>query len=252
MHAKLFWIPVCSLLLGACAGQTRLDSPPRMISSDLWASQNFRDSHPDLKHRLAGQAAFEDEDFAQARIEFLEAARFGDKLSQAMLAEMNWQGVGGAPDPVRAYIWMDLAAERGFVGFVSKRERYWAALNPTERELVALLGEPIQAQYGDRVALPNLRMKFRRGLAGSILARTGSTGNATVIYPGAGPVRLLGNAVGSTLANGGIQMEMASYYDRDLWRIDRYVLWNDKQLDLARRAMVEVGVMQSVPEPVTN
>jgi uncharacterized protein len=245
MRTLKMLLPTCCLLLAACAGQVRNDAVPRVIGADLWSSENFRNSHPDLLHRLAGQVAYEDGDFATARTEFTKAAFYADKLSQGMLAEMDAQGDGASPDPVRAYIWMDLAAERGFVGFVAKRERLWTALSETERGLVALLGAPIYEQYGDAAALPRLGIKFRRGTSGSVLARNGSTGRARVVLPNGG--RLAFRASGAPIAVGGIQMELADYFDRDLWRLDRYVAWNDRQLDLARRAMVEVGSLQSAP-----
>lgn len=235
-------VAVMSLLLSACTGSVRDNAPPKMIGSDVWSSSNFRNSHPDLLHRLGGQAAFEDGDFATARVEFEVAARFGDKLSQAMLAEMEWLGTGAPANRARAYVWMDLAAERGFVGFVSKRERFWAALDQTERGLVRLIGEPIYAEYGDESALPRLGIKFRRGLYGSVLRKGGSlAARGTVLVPNGGPITLRANGAGGTFVTGGIQMEFADYYDDAFWRVDSYVRWHEEQLDLARRGTVEVG-----------
>lgn len=73
-----------------------------------------------------------------------------------MVAEIYWEGQGVKADRPRAYAWMDLAAERQFVAFVAKREKYWAQLNNEEREEALSIGAQLYAEYGDDVALPRL------------------------------------------------------------------------------------------------
>ena len=121
---KTILLLLACVALNACATADFSNQPPRMISAPIWATPHFKKAHPDLLHRLAGQVHFEDGRFVEAVKEFTQAARFGDKLSQAMLAEMYWQGQGVSQDRASAYAWMDLAAERGFVAFVAKRERF--------------------------------------------------------------------------------------------------------------------------------
>jgi len=73
----------------------------------------FLASHPDLRYRKLAQEAVADGRLEEARTYFRYGARYADKLSQAALAEMWWEGRGGEQDRALAYAWMDLAAERG-------------------------------------------------------------------------------------------------------------------------------------------
>ncbi|UWX04668.1 hypothetical protein H1235_08470 [Pseudoxanthomonas sp. NC8] len=61
------------------------------------------DAHPDLKYRSEGWLAFHGGRFEEAIAHFTRAASFGDKPSQAMLAEMAWKGQGKAVDRALAY-----------------------------------------------------------------------------------------------------------------------------------------------------
>lgn len=242
---------VASITLNACAGIDTLDQPPKMISADLWDSEHFRKAHPDLVHRLHAQRHFEDGEFDEALVGFTQAASFGDKLSQAMLAEMYWEGHGGRVDRSLAYAWMDLAAERGFVAFVAKRERFWESLDTDERERALQLGVSLYETHGDDVALVRMQGVLKRGLSGSVAARPGmGGGRGSVILPGkGGRVEVATGVPGAApFVSGGVQMEFGAYYAREFWRLDRYVAWHHQHLDLARRGMVEVGPLRSGEE----
>jgi hypothetical protein len=240
---------VALITLNACAGIDSLDRPPRAIGGDVWNSVHFRKAHPDLVHRLKGQAHYEEGEFEQALVEFTEAARFGDKLAQAMVAEIHWDGHGVGIDRSLAYAWMDLAAERGFIAFVAKRERFWQALDAAERVHALELGTSLYGTYGDQIALARMRGKLRGGLSGSLAAKPGlGGGRGTVILPGsASSVRVVGGVAGAApIVTGGEQIEFGTYYAREFWRLDRYIAWHDGHLDLARRSMVEVGPVKPV------
>lgn len=51
--------------------------------------------------------------------------------------------------------------------------------------------------------------------------------------------------MGRLAALGGPQVDMSQYYTPELWRIGRYVDWQDAQLELARRGQVEIGAPRS-------
>src|SRR5690606_37219363 len=88
----------------------------------------FLKAHPDLRYRLHGLEKYKERDFDDALKFFRRAAFYADKPSQGMVAEMYWRGEGVEQDRALAYAWMDLAAERGYRGFLGLRERYWNAL----------------------------------------------------------------------------------------------------------------------------
>ena len=81
---------------------------------------------------------------------FRTASRYADKASQAMVAEMLWQGRGVPIDRPMAYAWADLAAERDYAQFVRLREQYWRAPGrQTSRERAIHQGQSLLPEYGD-------------------------------------------------------------------------------------------------------
>ena len=88
--------------------------------------------HPNELNRWHGLWAYQNGRVDEAREHFERAAMYGDKLSQHALTLMYWNGDEGvARDPVVAYVWADLAAERGnSQDLLRLRERIWRELTP--------------------------------------------------------------------------------------------------------------------------
>src|SRR3546814_20275176 len=85
---------------------------------------------------------------------FLRAARYADKPSQAMIAEMHWRGLGVPQDRELGYAWMDLAADRMYPTFVIKRERYWQLLDADQRRNAIDRGHQLPPEYADDAPKP--------------------------------------------------------------------------------------------------
>lgn len=130
---------------------------PEIVESDT-----FRNGHPDIRWRQDGMRALERNDARRAFGNFQRAARYADKPSQAMVAEMLWTGRGVLRDRPLAYAWMDLAAERQQKDFLLKREYYWSQLDAADREKALTLGRSVYAEYGDDVAKPRQAREMAR------------------------------------------------------------------------------------------
>lgn len=207
---------VATLLLSSCATTEKRDNG--QISRDeqlVLSSDGFLDAHPDLQQRLDGWIAYDEGRFEEAVGYFKQAALYADKLSQAMLAEMYWNGQGVPVDRPLAYAWADLAAERGYVQFLAVRERYWQALDAGERAEAIKRGQALLHEYGDAVARPrmaealiNALWDVRRTMPGLMIRRSGK-----ITLPGPkGPVRVNASA----------------YYAAKFWRPKRYQAWQDE------------------------
>ncbi|MBK8285647.1 MAG: hypothetical protein IPK97_12690 [Ahniella sp.] len=86
------------MLTGTAAiAETRIDAVPHIGAS----TEGFLRYHQDLRWRRSGLQNYNEGDYERALVDFQRAARFGDKPSQAMLAEMYWQGLGGPADRTR-------------------------------------------------------------------------------------------------------------------------------------------------------
>src|SRR5690606_21961142 len=143
----------------------REDTPKPLFDEGdqaVMSSSGFLAAHPDLRWRGEGLAAFEEGRTGEALTYFKRAARYADKPSQAMVAEMLWTGTGTPQDRPLAYAWMDVAAERAYIPFLSKREEYWNALSEAERAQALEAGAAVYDEYRDGVAKERLERLLRR------------------------------------------------------------------------------------------
>ena len=235
------FVSIVSALLLACTPcASSAQAPGKASPTDptvdpLMLSAGFLSGHPDLRYRLLGLEEHNQGKFEDAFRFFQRAAYYADKASQAMVAEMLWTGQGVAMDKAAGYAWMDLAAERGYVSFLARRERYWAELDAAERERAVAEGQAIYAKYGDAAAQPRLATTLRRNRAQMTGSRTGYTGGNLKIYV-AGPA-------------GVEQIDGSKFYDPKYWDPKQYRAWHDGIWMKPRIGRVEVGETQAVRDP---
>jgi TPR repeat protein len=166
MSLNIIARPLVATLLGLQAVPAAGSSPAPpadAYETIVLQSHEFLVYHPDLRFRGLGMQARERGRHEEARNDFRNAARYGDKLSQAALADMLWNGQGGPVDRALGYAWMDLAAERGTEWLVVQRERFWEALSADERERAVREGRALYAEFGDPAATPRLERELRAG-----------------------------------------------------------------------------------------
>ncbi|MGY0800081.1 tetratricopeptide repeat protein [Lysobacter sp. A286] len=230
LKSILLCVVLSSSLSIAVAADTR---PLRDPTEDaLMISAGFLAAHPDLQNRQRGVEAYETGRFEEALKYFRRAAHYADKASQAMVGEMLWNGEGVARDPALAYVWMDLAAERGYRGFLQFREQYWAALGESERKRALDEGRAIYARYGDAAAKPRIAAVLRRGLAQTTGSRLGSVGALQIMVPGPGGVP--------------ITIDGSKYYDPRYWDPKQYAEWHDRVWMNPRVGRVDVGETETL------
>jgi hypothetical protein len=213
-----------ALAVAACGAQARHpDAEPDPV---VMNSHGFLAAHPDLRWRLEGQREYEKGEFELALSYFRRAARFADKPSQGMVAEMLWKGEGVPQDRAEAYAWMDLAAERAFRPMLVRRELFWNALDASERERALKVGEGLYAEYGDAAAQPRLERKLRAEKSRTTGSRTGFVGNLKITIPTLG---------------GDVTVDGSDYYHPDYWQPERYWAWQEKGWKDPPRGVVDVG-----------
>ena len=208
-------------------------SPPDPTKDALMLSAGFLTAHPDLRYRLLGLEEMKQGEHEDAFRFFQRAAFYADKPSQGMVAEMLWNGQGVERNPSLAYAWMDLAAERGYAGFLGLRERYWNALTPEQRTQALEEGKAVYAKYGDAAAQPRLATVLRREQRTMTGSRTGFTGNLQIYIPGPG---------------GFEQIDGSKFYDERYWDPQQYQAWHDSIWMKPRVGRVSVGEMEQVRE----
>lgn len=218
-------------LLALMSGPAPAQPPPTPGSVDaaIVQSVDFLAAHPDLRFRVEGLAAYEAGDHARALQALLQAAHHADKASQALIADMHWNGQGTATDRAQAYAWMDLAAERGYPRFVAFREWYWSALTPAERERAIELGKPIYADYGDAIAKPRMEAVLRK-------RRMHITGSHAGYVNGALQV-----VVHDSMSDRGRSIPAFRFYQPRYWMPRNYYEWQDEIFQRPVRGNVDIG-----------
>lgn len=236
MRNKLYLLAfLCTLQVPADAiARQRASAPPPDPTSDpLMLSAGFLSAHPDLRYRLLGLEEFKQGRYEDALRFFLRASFYADKPSQGMVAEMHWNGQGTSKDAALAYAWMDLAAERGYAGFLGLRERYWNALSETDRQRAITEGEAVYAKYGDDAAQPRLATILRRERLNLTGSRTGFVGNVQIYVPGPG---------------GYEQIDGTKFFDERYWDPKQYQAWHDSIWMKPRIGRVSVGELEHLPQ----
>lgn len=240
-----------ALLLLALAGNALSGQDLRSITAlaaddpMLTGSVGFLSGHPDLMWRSRGLAAYNSGKSKVAYRYFLRAARYADKPSQAMLAEMLWSGTGTAADRPRAYVWMDLATERGGPTFIAWREHYWSQLTQSERERALEVGGELLNEYGDDAAKRRQLAAMRRTSRSATGSRTGYVGTLQVdIYAGQGGGGSLDNSRPVASFDG------SKFYAQKYWDPDQYWAWQAEIWDQTPRGLVDVLPIQ--PDDIDN
>jgi len=227
---------LAALPLAATADDAPPQAPPRIyeIPRQLQGDGGFLAGHPDLDYRLRGAALDRKQQYASAYKEYRRAAHYGDKPSQARIGEMYWNGEGVAKDPVQAFLWMALAAERGQREFSLLKLYYWQQLDPAQQASARGLAPDMEAAYGDKAARRRLGLAMRREqhrTAGGLLGYNASSGPLS-----------LGN---------GIDPEL--YFAEAFWKPERYLELSDRIFEQHYQGRVEVGDVEQVPaEPAKS
>lgn len=234
-------IAVAVFLVLAAAGpvqaQTTLDAPPpsETVNPYVVGSESFLSAHPDIRWRTEGLEAHGKRRYERAFDYFQRAARYADKPSQAMLADMLWKGEGVPQNRAKAYAWMDLASERAYGDFVRLRESYWAQLTEPEREIALAVGRDLFDEYCDEAAKPRLEAKLKKGRKSVTGSRLGSVGFVEFEIPGPGGISTRINAL--------------EYFDERYWEPEKYWDWQDYAWRAPRQGTVEVGPFEALGEP---
>ena len=216
------------LLAHAAASASAAEDDPSFTQRD-----GFLLSHPGLYWSGIGVRAYQRGRLDEAMTAFRRAARHADKTSQAMISQMLWNGDGVERDRAIAYVWADLAAERGYPQFVATRERFWNALTAEEQRTALAAGPAIFDEYGDAAAKPREERALRAGRRKATGSRLGHVGTL---------------AAWQRLPNGDFERIDGSFLYADrYWKPESYWKWRDEAWSPLPHGTVEVGPI-AVPE----
>ena len=201
--------------------------------------------HPDLFGEFAGMRHYTQHQYTEAMQNFKVGAYYADKLSQLSIGLMYLNGEGVEKDPVTAYAWLDIAAEREYPDFVSTRDRVKASLTPDQLQRGQAMRAELAARYGDAVAKPRMVHQLQMGLSQMTGSRLGSSAN--VLHPPSkmgcqGPV-YVGNVKLPESGCGGDEI-----YAETRWKPEKYFARRDSQW----KATVTVGDIMDAGHAATD
>jgi hypothetical protein len=179
------WFVIVGLVSTLALAATCWADPKTSVALN---TAGFLSYHPDIRWRNEAIDHYDRGEFNDAMRDLMRSAKYADKGSQGLIAEMHWKGLGTAINRALGYAWMDLAAESGYQEFVVLREFYWSEMTEVERAAALELGREIYAYYGDDVAKPKLVKLLNRGRRQVTGSRTGYRGplEITLRMPGGG------------------------------------------------------------------
>lgn len=229
----------------ASAEQSTRDEPLKLVTPDFMGIDGELKSaigHPNEEWRLHGLKSYLSGHYDEAVTRFERAAFYADKYSQHYLSLIYWYGEGVPVDKARAYIWADLAAERGSVPLLAIREKMWAGLTPEEQQQVTSLGPEYYARYGDETARPRAETEIRRFARSMTGSRLGYRNQQIDITQG-GPIQgTFGNSTAGMMtasANSAGTVEGDEFYSEERTKMDTY--WAAQDAKLGSRGSVGIG-----------
>lgn len=193
--------------------------------------------HPDQFGMTAGMRRYAHKDYAGALKYFEVGAYYADKLSQLSTGLMCLNGEGVTKDPVTAYAWFDLAAERDYPEFIATRDNLKAQLTTEQLTRAMELRGKLAERYGDAVAKPRMAHQLRLGQAQMTGSRAGfdSGANHAASKTHCGPGLVIGGRVVPEAGCGSMDM-----YAKDAWDPDKYFAVRDREW----KATVTVGAVE--------
>jgi TPR repeat protein len=207
------------------------------------------EGHPNEVWRYRGLKSYLSGQYGEAVEHFERAAGYADKFSQHYLSLIHWHGQGVPVDRAQAYVWSDLAAERGGKRLLIIREKMWAQLDADQRAEVASRGDAFYACYGDSVAKPKAEKALRRFAAQKTGSRVGYNNQNIDIIMG-GPIHgsftgSPGLMAASAMVTGGSDEQQL--YAKERTQAAAYWREQDRALD-PHTITVEVGPVSEVPK----
>ena len=187
MSSRISTCGTAVLVLAMACGAASATVRPKIDQDVYRTAVSLAAGHPNERARWHGLWNYSNGQDKAARKYFEQAAYYGDKPSQYVLTVMSWTGEGGSKDPVQAYIWSDLAAERGnHSKLLGIREYIWNSLTEEQRVQVAKLGPVYHQRYGDATAMRRTSSQIARFSRSRTGSRAGGDSGKMHIAFGAG------------------------------------------------------------------
>lgn len=237
-----------ALLLGCLLGlpnppaQAAQDDNPKPSVGQVLAAMDRTPTwgHPDLFNEFAGMHRLQAHDYKTAMDFFKKSSRYADKLSQLSVGLMYLNGQGVEKDPVTAFAWVAISAERKYPRFLATRDAIWKTLDAGQRAQAKVLVAKLYTEYGDPVAKKRMAHALNMAKAQMTGSRLGfGTSSVVTMSVGSTPP-----ACGADTIDGAAQVGCGNIYADWRWDPKKYFQVRDG----AWKGTVTVGAIDHAGE----
>jgi hypothetical protein len=193
------------------------------------------DEHtPGARYMEDGQRAYAAGQFGSALAKYKAAARWADKFAQYNIGVMHLRAEGVEFDPVKAWAWLELAAERDYPQMVEAADDLYAMLDEAQRaEGRDYLERELLPRYGDDARVEPTAQKMRQDRRRATGSRTG--GGAFLSY--------------LTIIDGSGQTRRGDeYYAAEKWDFERIIEYETQVMFRIANGNVELGELELVDD----
>jgi hypothetical protein len=199
--------------------------------------------HPDQFGEFNGLRYYAHHQYKDALKYFEVGAFYGDKMSQLSIGLMHLNGEGTSKDPIAAYAWLDIAAERAYPDFVATRDRVKGELTSDQMQKATALRAELAQKYSDAVAKPRMAKQLHLGQMQLTGSRTGFDYGVSQLStrPDCAPAVVIGGEETPTAGCGG-----STVSSKTRWNPDTYFASRDAEY----KATVSVGAVEQQGKPL--
>jgi hypothetical protein len=203
------------------------------ISPAVAPAYPYYEHTPSADEMVRAQRAYEAGMHGAAIMHWRNAARWADKFAQYNLGIMYLRGEGVEFDPLRAWAWLELSAERGYPEFERQADELWSMMSEAERRKARAIHErELLPEYGDAARMEAVARKMKRELREATGSRTGSRGFLSML----------------TVYDGMIPRKGTEYYAPEKWDFQRIVAFETQLMRNENRGRVELGDFRTVED----
>lgn len=198
-------------------------------------AQPYNEHTPSFQAMRSAKRAYEAGQHFSALSGFKSAARWADKFAQFNVGAMYLRGEGTEFDPVRAWAWFELAAERDYPDMVETADNLWRKLDAGQhRQAQSILQDELLPKYGDDVAIEKTARKMQRELREATGSRLGAAGSLQIID------------------GDGRRREGAEYFAEEKWNFRNLVQYETAVVFAIEQGRVELGEFQVLEDEDAN
>lgn len=193
------------------------------------------DEHtPGARHMEAGQRSYAAGHFGSAMAKYKTAARWADKFAQYNIGVMYLRAEGVEFDPVKAWAWLELAAEREYPQLVEAADDLYALLDEQQQaDGRDYLERELLPRFGDETRIEATARKMRQDRRKATGSRAG--GRAFLSY--------------LTIIDGSGQTRRGDeYYAAEKWDFERIVDYETRVMFGIANGNVELGDFELVDD----